>query len=620
MPNFYIPLSGLNANSTALNTIANNLSNMNTTGFKGQTTNFCDLFYQQVGTAGSGDPIQAGTGVQVASNSTAFTGGSISSTGVETDAAISGSGFFIIDNHGSQLYTRNGNFQTSSNGTLETAGGQAVMGYSAVNGVVNTGVLTDIAIPTTGTVMAPQATSHFSMAQNLDSSSAIGATTPGNVKVYDSLGQFYEASVTYKNMGNNTWTYSFSLPDTLMTTSSAAATVSNTLTQSSTTAAGLTTLSYNFGSSGGKLATINPGTTFAITGPVGAPAFVAPAVTAGETVAAYATALQNAVTAANLAGVTVAATASGQLSIIGPSATLATTGIVKQDLQGTTVTYNFGATGATMATVDPGTNLTITGPTATGGSASIIAPKVAVGETAANYVTALNAAITAAGITGITVVGPTATGQVTINSLGTTGSLIQDAVASANASGTLTFDTSGNLLTPAANIAGITFGGLADNSATMNMTWDLYGINGTGTISQTRAISAQSAQTANGFTSGMYNGVFSIGADGTITADYSNSQQQVVGQLVLSTVSNLQGLYDVGQTEYQVTGASGDAAVGLAGTQGLGTLQGSSLEASNVNISAQFSNLIVAQRAFEANAKSVTTFDTITQDTINMIH
>ncbi len=139
MPSFYIPLSGLNADSTALNTIANNLSNMNTTGFKSQTTNFSDLFYQQVGTTGSGDEIQQGTGVQVASNSTDFTGGSISSTGVATDAAIDGTGFFVLDaGNGSQLYTRDGNFQVSSTGTLESTEGQAVMGYLATNGVINT--------------------------------------------------------------------------------------------------------------------------------------------------------------------------------------------------------------------------------------------------------------------------------------------------------------------------------------------------------------------------------------------------------------------------------------------------------------------------------------------------
>ena len=70
MGSFSIPLSGLDADSTALNTIANNLANLNTTGFKSQTANFSDLFYQQVGTAGSGDPIEVGAGTQVTSTET----------------------------------------------------------------------------------------------------------------------------------------------------------------------------------------------------------------------------------------------------------------------------------------------------------------------------------------------------------------------------------------------------------------------------------------------------------------------------------------------------------------------------------------------------------------------
>ena len=59
--------------------------------------------------------------------------------------------------------------------------------------------------------------------------------------------------------------------------------------------------------------------------------------------------------------------------------------------------------------------------------------------------------------------------------------------------------------------------------------------------------------------------------------------------------------------------------IGVSGTAGLGSIAGGALEASNVNISAEFSNLIIAQRAFEANSKAVTTFDTVTQETINMI-
>src|SRR6202041_2479806 len=169
MPSFDIPLSGLNADSTALNTIANNLANMNTTGFKAQTTTFSDLLSQNLGTSGSGNPIQVGTGVQVATNSTDFTTGNITS-GVYSDAAINGAGFFVLNGGGGEeLLTRDGNFSVSNNGTLVNASGQAVMGYGAVNGVVNSsGTVSDITIPT-GQVMKPSATTTFGITQNLQS-------------------------------------------------------------------------------------------------------------------------------------------------------------------------------------------------------------------------------------------------------------------------------------------------------------------------------------------------------------------------------------------------------------------------------------------------------------------
>jgi flagellar hook protein FlgE len=384
------------------------------------------------------------------------------------------------------------------------------MGYPATKGVVNTnGGLTDINIPT-GQVMQPSATTNFSMTQNLDSQAALGSQTTGQVQVYDSLGNNYEATVTYTNQGNNTWGYSVSLPDTLQ--------------GSSSVAAGVTTLNYNFGSNGG-----------------------------------------------------------------------------------------------TLATVDPGTNLTVTGPTVSG-SATITAPTVTAGESVANYVTALNTAIAAAGITGTNITS-NAAGQLSIVGTGisTAGSVIQDPVASVAASGTLTFDSSGNLVSPATNISGVTFSGLADGAATLNLNFNLFGANGTGNINQTAAASSTSATSQNGFASGQYES-FAVDSSGLISATYSNGQTQNVGQLALATVSNEQGLVDMGSTEYQATTASGNASVGVAGAGGRGTIEGSSLEASNVNISAEFSDLIVAQRAFEANSKAVTTFDSVTEETIQMIH
>jgi len=105
-----------------------------------------------------------------------------------------------------------------------------------------------------------------------------------------------------------------------------------------------------------------------------------------------------------------------------------------------------------------------------------------------------------------------------------------------------------------------------------------------------------------------------------VSATFSNGQRMAVGQLALASVSNLQGLALKGNGNYETTLSSGTASVGVAGTAGRGTLQDGALEQSNVNISAEFSQLIIAQRAFEANSKAVTTFDTVTQETINMIH
>ena len=840
MASFYIPLSGLNADSTALNTIANDLSNMNTTAFKSKTTNFSDLFYQQVATSGSGDAIQVGGGTQVAANETDFTQGAIDSTGVDTDAALNGNGFFILNDGGSNVLSRAGDFSLASNGNLMTSDGLNVMGYPAVNGVVNTNAaLTAINIPE-NQVQPPQATTTFGMTATLDSAAAVGTSVPGQVEVYDSLGNSYEATVTYTKTGTNAWSYAITAPDTLPAAPATAAaattmavtpatapgttTLNNTLTaatpatavapvtQSTSAAGGVTTLSYNLSTVAGTLGTIDENTTsLTITGPGGAgtvtvpppganetafqyagdittamgianmtvgaggvtvtgdaatgqlsfagttgaftvtgnmnqdvagttnnfkfntggtvdpeltdltisgqtaagvPATItAPTVTSGESITTYATALTNLLSAKGIVNVTVTPdAATGQLSIVGanmatagtvsqdlaatttnydfgssatvdPSLTnliisgqtatgaivpiaapmitanetggeyaaalpakvqaagivgvsvnatggqlsitganITTTGSVSQDLSATTISYDFGASAGNVATVDPATNLTITGQTTSGATATITAPTVTSGETVAEYVTALTSALDTAGIAGVAV-SSTAAGKLSIVGAGitTTGSLIQDPVASANATGTLTFNSNGNLASPATDVSNISFTGLADGAAPMNMTWDILGASGAPTISQVDATSAVSATTQNGYASGNYQS-FAIGSDGTVTATYSNGQNQAVGQLALANVANLQGLQDLGNSEYATTLASGTASIGTSGTNGLGTLTGGAIEESNVNISTEFSDLIIAQRAFEANSKAITTFDTLTQETINMIH
>src|SRR5271168_4394215 len=127
MASFSIPLSGLDSSSEDLSVISNTLANMNTVGYKSSDTSYQDLFYDQVGSTANGNPEQVGVGTSVASVEGNFSQGTLQTTGTPTDVAITGNGFFIADNNGTQEYTRAGNFVVASNGDLMTVDGGNVM-------------------------------------------------------------------------------------------------------------------------------------------------------------------------------------------------------------------------------------------------------------------------------------------------------------------------------------------------------------------------------------------------------------------------------------------------------------------------------------------------------------
>jgi flagellar hook protein FlgE len=412
MPNFSIPLSGLTAESTALSTIANNLSNQNTTGYKDKVVLFSDLFYQNLGTTGAGDPIQLGAGTQVGSTPSLFTQGSVDATGVPTDVAIQGAGFFAVqDSSGAVSYTRAGDFSELNN-FLVTPSGQQVLGYPAVNGVVNPGAG---AVPLqlgAGTISPPNPTTNVELTTNLNAAAPVGTAFSTPITVYDSLGASHVLTYTYTNTGPGAWNYSVTIP------------------------------------------------------------------------------------AADLGG---------------------------------------------------------------------------------------------------------------------TGNPVQVT------SGTLTFDSNGNLTQPAANVTGIAIGppataAFADGASNLSFTWQLY--NGSSSVlTQVAAPSSTTAANQDGAGSGSLVD-FSIGSDGTVTGSFSNGKHQALGQVVLATFANNDGLQLQGGTDYTPSLASGQAVLGIPNAGGRGSLSGGALELSNVDIATEFANLIVAQRGFEADAKAVTTFDQITQDTI----
>jgi flagellar hook protein FlgE len=190
------------------------------------------------------------------------------------------------------------------------------------------------------------------------------------------------------------------------------------------------------------------------------------------------------------------------------------------------------------------------------------------------------------------------------------------------ASGTLNFDSSGNLVfpgTPPAKTISVAIPstGFADGGAASTLTWNLADANGNGVITQTD-LGSTTAYTQNGQGSGTLTS-YSIEADGTIQGSYSNGQTNALGQVAIASFANNQGLARIGSNDYQATPGSGGASIGVAGTGGRGTITGGSVEDSNVDVAAEFSKMIVAQQAYQANAKTITTFQTISQDTINML-
>ncbi|HSY37753.1 MAG TPA: flagellar hook protein FlgE [Acidobacteriaceae bacterium] len=412
MASFSVPLSGLQASSSGLQVIGNNLANLNTDGFKNQTLSFGDIFSQMQGTSGNGDPIQIGSGVQIVGTSSDLTNGSVNSTGTASNMALQGNGYFVVSKNGETSFTRNGDFSVNSSGQLTTADGDLVMGFPATNGTVSTtGVLAPITVNSNGTVPAA-ATSSFEVSANLNSASTVGTTFNTPIAIYDSLGTAQSLNIQYTNTGTNAWSYSVTLPGS--------------------------------------------------------------------------------------------------------------------------------ATGSAAAT----TTL---------------------------------------------------------------------------ASGTMTFNSSGQLTSPTGAVAAINVTGLADGAANMSLTWNLADASGNPTITQQNTASAlNTTPTQNGFAAGALTG-YSVLSDGIVQGQYSNGQTLALGQVAVASFANPQGLAQTGDGNEQATSGSGAAVIGQAGVGGDGTITGGSVEGSNVSLSTEFANMIVAQQSYDANAKVLTTLNQVDQSTIQMV-
>lgn len=174
-------------------------------------------------------------------------------------------------------------------------------------------------------------------------------------------------------------------------------------------------------------------------------------------------------------------------------------------------------------------------------------------------------------------------------------------------SGNLAFNTSGQISSGGTGTLTYTPSG----AQPLNISVDFSSITGYA------ASSSVSMQSQDGYQSGDLTS-YGIGQDGTITGDFSNGQRLTLGQVALASFANPQGLTALGQGSFGTSPNSGAASVTSPGGQGTGQLAPGALEMSNVDLSQEFTNMIVAERAFQANAQVITASDTMLQ-TLNQI-
>jgi flagellar hook protein FlgE len=211
LTSFYTGMSGVGANSQAINVIGNNLANINTTGYKAARSNFAELL-GGISYASDGNPIQIGLGTMSAGVSPLFTQGSIQTTGRSTDVAISGSGFFVLSTGTGYAYSRAGNFNFSGTGELVNSDGYTVVGYMASSGIINANAPLQPITVQGSRNLPPKATSTLGITANLDSQAAVASSFATPVQVFDSLGLAHTVTFTFTKTGPTDWKWAATIP------------------------------------------------------------------------------------------------------------------------------------------------------------------------------------------------------------------------------------------------------------------------------------------------------------------------------------------------------------------------------------------------------------------------
>lgn len=563
-------LTGLIANSRSLDVIGNNIANVNTTAFKSSRMLFATQFSRTLSSgtgpsanSGGTDPTQLGLGVKIAGTQRNFSTGSISPTGDPRDLAIDGNGFFIVNRGAQQLYTRAGSFRQDANNDLVVSGsGERVQGYAVdSNFNVISGALTNINIPI-GTLTLAQATRNVNMAGNLNAGG--DAATRGSLATLSALAALPTASPPPG--GGNLLEPTTRLVD---------------IADPANPTQPLFANGQSFQLSGARKGTtdVTPASM-----QIFSTSTVQDLMDFFNDTLAIDTAAGN-----NPDGLTPGVgldPATGVLSINGNFGTV----------------NNIELDAADMRILSPsgtvvGTPFTPTQVQSSDGE-SVRTTFIAF-DSLGNQVT-VNMTIAMENKTG---------------GSGTTWRYFADSPNNAGGnpvigSGLLAFDANGRMVGNTTVQLTIDRTGTGAESP-MDFSVDFS--SGTDLVT---ALASQNSNVASVYQDGAHIGTlssFSVGRDGVITGGFTNGLTRTLGQVAIATFSNPEGLVETGGNMFSTGPNSGTPIVGEPLELGAGAVVGGALELSNVDLSQEFINLILASTGYSAASRVITTTDQLMQ-------
>lgn len=569
-------LSGLSANSRRLDVIGNNIANVNTTAFKSNRMTFSPTFSRNFSmgsapgaTSGGTNPTQVGLGVNIAGTQRNFTNGAISATGVATDVAIEGDGFFIVNSGGEQMYTRGGAFSRNQNNDLVTINGSHVRGFAVDNNFnIIPGNLIDLNIPV-GTLTLAQATRNVIFNGNLNASGAAGTT-----------GSVHANRAFYTDAGLSTL---------------------------------LNAANYDLTVAGNDLYIDDGagGSSLAIQGGAGTIITISGVEKGGTDLGTHSFAFSNtAVTGTDDFGATLQDYMDFLVSTFGLDNTT-----VSGETLGGAVSFS---NGVITITGNEGTvqDLAIeTGDiVASNNGAGINRPFVMSKSGAADGESVRTSFVVFDSLGSPLTVDLTMVLQSTSPGGGSTWEWIaessdNDAIGRVVGLGVVTFDGSGKFVAASNESFSLTRTNGAISPLTVAMNFD----SGSNAISAlTDNSSNLAAVNQDGSAIGTLSN-FSIGEDGTISGSFTNGLNRTIGQIAIAKFANPEGLIDAGGNMFRTGANSGSPLITNPGTFGTGRVLGGALELSNVDLSQEFINMILASTGYSASSRVITTTNELMQ-------